>query len=169
MAVNVTKVDHTLLLWLARNASPRFDRTPLEALRKAALYFSAASTRLGAYVAEGGVAHVLGLYHHDHLIKSLKVSGGGTLHARIESADEGVSWQDGALTLERRRHPLPDALLGGLEGRRLRDVIDAPWLAPDAVIVQTEENPVSTALICDRWIVPMDRAESILNKGTPSP
>lgn len=168
MAATVTGIDHTLLLWLARNASPRFDRTPVEALRKAVLHFAGANTRLGTYVAEGGIPAVLGVHHHDHRIKSIRVSSGGTLHARIESADESASWQDGRLTLERRRHPIPHALIGGLEGRRLNDVVSAPWLAPDAVIVQTEENPVSIVLVCDQWIVKLDRAEQILNEGTGS-
>lgn len=166
MAIEVKAVDRVLLEWLRRNADPRLDRSALEALNKAVSYFSTSSGRLGHYVAEGGVHGVLGLFNHDKLIKTMQVTEMGTLHARIESCDESVSWHNGALTLERRTHPLPETLVGALEGRKLGEIVSAPWLPANARIVHVEENRVNLVLTCDNFIVPLADARHQLQTGS---
>lgn len=158
MSVEITGIDRTLIEWLLRNANPHLDRSPRAALDKAINHFQT-TRRVGNYVAEGGVSAVFGLYNHDRLIKTLQTSNLGTIHARIESADETTSWHIGTLTIDRRRHPIPNTLLGGLVGRPLRSIVDADWLPDTARIVEVGENDIHYTMLCDNWVVPINQAQ----------
>lgn len=164
MALTITGVDLTLIGWLSRNGG----HTPVEALDRAVAHFAKMGGRLGHHLAESGLTHALGIHEHDGLIKTLQgrsygTDGAGTLHARIESADETASWQNGTLTLDRRAHRIPETVLADLVGRRLRDVVDADWLPATARIVDVTDNQINVMLLCDTWIVPLAEARETLS------
>jgi len=165
VALTITGVDLTLVGWLSRNGG----EDAATALDNAVAHFARMGGRLGHHVAESGLNHALGLHEHDGLIKTLQGRSigretTGTLHARIENAEGTASWHNGTLTLDRRVHRIPDTLLGGLEGRRLRDVVDADWLADTARIVEVGENQVNAMLLCNTWVVPLAQARETLTR-----